>query len=180
MYNNDMEKPQLSVEQIIQTLNLQPLIGEGGLYTETYRSTLNIPGDVLPESYAGRPKPAGTAIFYLLTNQPDSFSAFHRLPGDEIYHFYLGDPLELILLFPDGSSQHVLLGQDLLHNQHLQFVVPANAWQGSRVAPGGKYSLVGTTMAPGFTPEDFQSGQRERLLAQYPQERDAILALTRS
>jgi uncharacterized protein len=168
------------INDLIQKLNLQPLPGEGGLYAETYRSALEISGSALPEIYADRAKPCGTAIFYLLTSQPDSFSAFHRLPSDEIYHFYLGNPLELTLLYPDGSSRRVLLGQDLWNDQHLQWVVPAGVWQGSRVLPGGSFSLVGTTMAPGFTLSDYQGGRREELLALYPNEIKIIQALTRS
>lgn len=175
-----MGKTELPIEKIVQKLNLLPLTGEGGLFTQTYRSSLEIPTDVLSGNYTGTSKPAGTAIFYLLTDQPNSFSAFHRLPSDEIYHFYLGDPLEMVLLYPDGSSQHILLGQDLFNDQCLQFVVPAGVWQASSVAPGGRFSLVGTTMAPGFTPEDFIEGQRETLLAQYPQEKAAVLSLTRT
>lgn len=167
------------IAQLIQKLNLQPLPGEGGLYRETYRSAELLPRAALPESYTGQEKPFGTAIYYLLTDQPDSFSALHRLPTDEVYHFYLGDPLEMTLLFPDGTSWQIILGQDFAAGQHFQFVVPAGVWQGSRVAPGGKFSLVGTTMAPGFTVSDYEGGQRDDLLRQYPQERERILALTR-
>ena len=149
------------------------------MYAETYRSGLEIPGSALPDVYMGRSKPVGTAIFYLLTDQPDSFSALHRLPSDEIYHFYLGDPLEMTLLFPDGSVQTIVMGQDVLNNQRLQFVAPAGVWQGSRVREGGKFALVGTTMAPGFTFDDFQAGEREKLLALYPGARACILDLTR-
>lgn len=169
----------LSIEQIIQTLGLSPLPAEGGLYRETYRASDTIPPSALDGRYAGQEKPCGTAIFYLLTNQPDSFSALHRLPTDEVYHFYLGDPLEMTLLHPDGTVQTVILGQDLLQGQQVQFVVPRGVWQGSRVNAGGQYALVGTTMAPGFTPADYEGSNREMLLAQYPQARDAILALTR-
>jgi uncharacterized protein len=108
-----------------------------------------------------------------------AFSAFHRLPTDEVYHFYLGDPLEMTLLFPDGSSQQVILGQDLLGGQRIQFAVPRSVWQGSRLLPGGRFALVGTTMAPGFTNPDYEHGDRTILLAQYPDQREHILALTR-
>ena len=172
-----MEK--LTIDAIIQKLNLIPLAGEGGLFAETYRSAQTIPAEALPERYGGRSKPFGTAIFYLLSNDPDSFSAFHRLLSDEVYHFYLGDPLALTLLHPDGTSQTVTMGQDLLNGQQLQVVVPAGVWQGSRLAAGGAYALLGTTMAPGFTPEDYESGQQADLLARYPQEKERILALTR-
>lgn len=171
--------PEFDVQQIIHALHLQPLAMEGGLYRETYRSDETIPAQMLPERYAREPKPFGTAIFYLLTNHPDSFSALHRLPTDETYHFYLGDPLEMTLLYPDGSSAQIVLGQDVLNGQQVQFTAPRGVWQGSRVAPGGQFALVGTTMAPGFTPSDFEPGHRAALLEAYPSERERILALTR-
>lgn len=171
--------PEPDVQQIIRALNLQPLTMEGGLYRESYRSPETIPGGALPERYARESKPFGTAIFYLLTDHPDSFSAMHRLPTDETFHFYLGDPLELTLLYPNGESSQILLGQDILHGQQVQFTVPHGVWQGSRVAPGGRFALLGTTMAPGFTPTDFEAGDRAVLLERYPAEQERILALTR-
>jgi uncharacterized protein len=170
----------LSAEQIIQLLGLQPLPAEGGLYRETYLSNERITGIALPERYQGQDRHFGSAIFYLLTSDLDSFSALHRLQSDEIYHFYLGDPLELTLLFPDGSAQQVILGQNLFEGQKLQFVVPKGVWQGSRVVPGGRYALVGTTMAPGFSFQDFEVGNRFALLEQYPEQEVAIRSLTRT
>jgi uncharacterized protein len=166
------------VDQIIHALDLQPLAAEGGLYRQTWKSPQQLPAGNLPPASGGE-KPLGTAIFYLLTGQADSFSALHRLPVDEIWHFYLGDPLEMTLLYPDGSSRQVILGQDVLHEQQVQFTAPGQVWQGTRLMPGGRFALVGTTMCPGFTPEDYEGGRRADLLAQYPHERERILALTR-
>ncbi len=189
----------INIEQLIYHLRLEPLPGEGGLYRQTYRSPEDIPSAGLPERYPGLPKPYGTAILYLLTNNPapasgvipnasattsvpdaaSTFSAFHRLPTDEVYHFYLGDPVELTLLFPDGSSLQAILGQDILGGQQVQFVVPRGVWQGARLLPGGRFALLGTTMAPGYTQPDYEPGLRADLLAQYPHERERIQALTR-
>jgi predicted cupin superfamily sugar epimerase len=169
----------LTAEQITRALGLEPLPIEGGLYRQTYRSSEDIPVHALPERYPGQTKPFGTAIFYLLTDQPDSFSEFHRLLTDEVFHFYLGDPLEITLLFPGGESQQVILGQNILKGQFLQFAVPAGVWQGSRVAPGGRYSLIGTTMAPGYTDPDYERGTRAALQQQYPHEVEKIHLLTR-
>ncbi len=168
----------MDIEQIVHLLGLKPLPQEGGLYAETYRSTEVIPTEALPARYPRADKPCSTAIYYLLTADPPTFSALHRLPTDEIYHFYLGDPLEMTLLYPDGTHRQVILGHDLLAGQQVQFVVPAGVWQGSRVASGGKYALVGTTMAPGYTSDDYEHGDRETLLAQYPSAREQILSLT--
>ena len=125
-------------------------------------------------------KPRSTAILYLLSaDDPDSFSALHRLPTDEVYHFYLGDPVELLLLRQDGESEIVTLGHDILNGQHVQFAVPAGAWQGARVVPGGEFALMGTTMAPGFTDTDYVPGDRDTLLERFPDRAELISLLTR-
>lgn len=168
----------LDASKIIELLHLEPLDIEGGLYHQGYSAREEIPAGALPERY-GSPRPMGTAIYFLLEDQPDSFSALHRLLTDEIYHFYLGDPVEMTLLHPDGRSETVILGTDLLYGQQVQFVVPAGVWQGSRLQPGGGWALLGTTMAPGYVQEDFTLGDRAELLAQYPWARESILHLTR-
>jgi uncharacterized protein len=174
-----LAEKELSAREIIQALRLEPLPGEGGLFRQSYLSGCEIPGQALPQRYDGKTHPCGTGIYYLLTDQPDSFSEFHCLLTDEVFHFYLGDPLEINLLFPDGSSQQVILGREILHGQQLQFTIPAGVWQGSCVAPGGKYTLIGTTMAPGYLQSDYTQGQREELSRQYPARRDWITRLTR-
>jgi len=164
--------------RLIKILDLQPLPGEGGLFYQSYKSEDIIPIDVLPERYTGS-HAFCTAIYYLLSNDPDSFSAFHRLPTDEIYHFYLGDPVEMHLLFPDGTSQLVLLGSDLFGGQQVQFVVPCGVWQGSRLKDGGRFALLGTTMSPGFETSDYVPGDREALIRQFPDHVEWIQRLTR-
>jgi hypothetical protein len=111
---------------------------------------------------------------------PDTFSAMHRLNGDEVYHFYLGDPAEMLILKPDGTGETLLMGQDIVSGMRLQHVVPGGVWQGSRLRPGGKFALLGTTMAPGFDPADFELGSRDELSARYPACAELIAALTRS
>lgn len=174
-----MDSPDFTVSQIVLALGLEPLPEEGGLFRQAYRSSDELPGSCLPQRYRGETRPCGTAIYYLLTDEPDSFSAFHRLLTDEVFHFYLGDPLEVNLLFPTGETRQILLGQDILNGQHLQLTVPAGVWQGSRVAAGGRYSLIGTTMAPGYTQSDFELGKQEAMLEQYPRESEIIRRLTR-
>jgi len=170
--------PELTPKTLIDILGLAPLEAEGGWFRQSYRSKDVLPQDVLPARYKTE-KPAGTAIYYLLTNEPGSVSIFHRLPTDEIYHFYLGDPVELTMLFPAGESRSAALGQGLLGGQHVQFTVPAGVWQGSRLCPGGTFALLGTTMAPGFTDDDFEPARRADLLAEFPQHAEIIRELTR-
>lgn len=164
----------MTAAEIIACLGLRPLPIEGGYYRETYRSGESLPASALPR-YPGA-RSLSTGIYYLLT--PDTFSALHRLRSDEIYHFYLGDPVELLLLFSDGRGECRRLGIDLSSGERPQLVVPAGAWQGSRLAPGGSVALLGTTVAPGFELADFEAGSRSQLLAAYPDFRAEIEALT--
>lgn len=168
----------LTPQQIIDHLGLEPLHEEGGLFIQSYCSPETISREHLPERYQGD-KPFGTAIYYLLTAEVDSFSALHKLPTDEMYHFYLGDPVELLQLHPDGTSRRVILGQDLLAGQKLQHLVPHGVWQGSHLIPGGNFALLGTTMAPGYTPEDYVAGVAGELITQYPDQAELIRQLTR-
>lgn len=155
----------MTADEIKQLLQLQPLSIEGGFFRETYRSRWAVSAEYLPDGFAGS-RSIGTAIYYMLT--PETFSALHRLPGTEVFHFYLGDPVVMLQLLPDGSSRTITLGSDLLNGQQPQVVVRGQVWQGSRLAPGGKLALMGTTMSPGFDYADYETADREQLIAQYP------------
>jgi len=162
--------------EIIKILSLKPLPGEGGYYRETYRSASKLPKEMLTDSYVSG-KHLCTAIFYLLT--PDTFSNLHRLPTDEIYHFYLGDPVTMLLLYPDWTGKIITLGQDIKKGHSLQLVVPGGVWQGSFLAEGGKYALMGTTMSPGFDFSDYEPGLRSFLIEKYIEYKDIIIKLTK-
>ena len=134
-----------------------------------------IPKEALPSRY-NKSKPFGTAIYYLLT--PDTYSALHRLPTDEIYHFYMGDAVIMLQLHPDGTSELITLGKRIDKGEQLQVIVPKGTWQGSFLKEGGKFALMGTTMAPGFDFSDYEEGERAFLLKKYPEHRDLIIRLT--
>jgi predicted cupin superfamily sugar epimerase len=165
----------LTAQEIIQRLQLEPLAGEGGYFRETYRSKLAIPSNVLSELYDGD-RQVATAMFYLLT--PETFSAMHRLPGDEIFHFYVGDAVEMLQLHPNGTGDIIRIGSDIDAGMRPQVLVPGGSWQGSRLLPGGSFALMGTTMAPGFEFADYATGRRAELIAHYPNYRELITALT--
>lgn len=174
--NGGISVSMLTAKQIQELFKLQPLPIEGGHFSQSYRSKSTLTQPALPACYAGE-RGLSTAIYYMLT--PDTFSAMHRLKGDEIYHFYLGDPVEMLMLKPDGAAEAVLLGQDILAGMRVQHTVAGGTWQGSRLAPGGKYALMGTTMAPGFDQADYEQGKRDALSAQYPNYAPLIAFLTR-
>jgi len=124
-------------------------------------------------------KPLCSAIVALVTDDPSTFSDMHRLPTDEIWHFYLGDPIELLLLHRDGRDELVVLGQEVLAGQEVQRVVAAGTWMGARLRPGGEYGVYGNTMAPGFVLSDFEGAAAADLIARWPHRADLITALTR-
>lgn len=158
-----MNKP--TAQELAKQLGLQPLDREGGMFRRTWQAAREEGG-----------KPLGTAIYFLLTDR--SYSHFHRLPSDEVYHFYLGDPVELYLLGPEGQVRRIVLGTDLADSQVPQAVAPAGWWQGSRVIPGGQYALLGTTMCPGYADEDYEHGDAAVLKPQYPRAAEIIDTLT--
>ncbi|WP_045562529.1 cupin domain-containing protein [Streptomyces sp. FxanaA7] len=167
----------MTPEDLIAHYELEPIPREGGRFRQTWAG---------PERGDGRPE--GTAIVALLTTEPGDYSALHRLPGDEIWHFHLGDPLRMLLLLPDGSSRTVVLGPDVLDGQHVQYVVPAGTWMGARV-PGGRtgeggggggWTLFGCTMAPGFTFEGYEHGDAAELARLYPERVAEIRELGRA
>ncbi len=168
--------PELTADELRQMLHLEPLTIEGGYFRETYRSAGQIPHSALP-TYNG-PRAFSTCIYYLLT--PDTFSVIHRLPGEEIFHFYLGDPVEMLQLHPDGHGEPITLGSDLRSGMTPQHVVPAHVWQGARLKAGGRFALMGTTVAPGFDYADYETGNRDELIRQFPAFSDQIRSLTRA
>jgi len=165
----------MDAAQIIRRLGLRPHPSEGGFFRETYRSPDALAAEALGSRYEDR-RSLSTAIYYLLT--PETFSVMHRLRSDEIFHFYLGDPLTLLMLYADGQGETKTLGKDIEAGQQLQVPVPRGVWQGLFLNEGGSFALLGTTMAPGFDYEDFELGERESLARLYPEFSSLIRRLT--
>jgi predicted cupin superfamily sugar epimerase len=161
--------------QIIKKLGLEPLPGEGGLYKETYRSKLTF--DASAHGVAGSgPRQVSTAIYYMITE--NDFSALHRVKSDEIFHFYKGDPVEMVQILADGKFKRIVIGSDILADQAVQVVVPAGIWQGTRLVKGGKWALLGTTVAPGFDFSDFELADRKHLTKEFPVHAETITHYT--
>ena len=157
----------LTAEEVIAALGLEPHPLEGGFFRETYRTG----------HMHGQERPLATGIYYLLT--PQSCSALHRLPGDELFHFYLGDPVRQLQLYPDGAGKEFTLGTDLAAGQVPQLVVTAGAWQGSHLLGGPHgFALLGATMAPGFDYADYATSRRGELTARWPAFAELIAKLT--
>ncbi|HEY3921041.1 MAG TPA: cupin domain-containing protein [Gaiellaceae bacterium] len=137
---------------IVGALGLEPLPHEGGMFVQT-----------LVDEHS-------TAIYYLL--EPPAVSAMHRLTSTEVFHFYAGSPARMLLLHPDGSIDEPALGTDIGEGERPQVVVPAGTWQGTSSL--GAWTLLGTTMAPGFTWDGFELGERVALAERWPQARARI------
>ena len=147
----------MTTEEISAILGLEPLPLEGGMWAETWRDE------------------HGSAIYYLM--QPGDFSAMHRLDRTELWHHYIGSPVDFLLLEPDGSIAMPVLGGDLAAGQRPFLAVPTSTWMGASTM--GDWSLVGTTMAPPYNPDGFKLGSAERLTAEFPVAATRIASLVR-
>jgi predicted cupin superfamily sugar epimerase len=157
-------------DEIKTLLRLAPHPVEGGFFRRTYTATgsVDLPRGVRAQS---------SAIYYLL--EAGTFSELHMLESDEIFHFYLGDPVEMLQLYPDGRSAIFTLGQDLSADQHVQLIVPAGVWQGLRLIGNGSVALLGCTVTPGFDFADYHNAGYAELAAKWPERAERIRALTR-
>jgi predicted cupin superfamily sugar epimerase len=120
---------------------------EGGHFREVFRSRLRVqPDDSRPA------RAALTTIYFLLT--AGDVSRWHRVASDEVWHFYEGDPLELLTIDAQSHQvEHYLLGGVSVDARPVH-AVPTGVWQAARTT--GAYTLVGCTVGPGFDFEDFQ------------------------
>lgn len=162
------------IDTIIKTLDLKPH-PEGGYFKETYRSIGEIKEDSLATDYNGK-RNYSTCIYFLLTSH--SFSAFHRIKQDEIWHFYDGSAIRLHVITPEGHYLNHLIGRDVLNGEIPQFVVPGGCWFGAEVVDDDAYALVGCTVSPGFSFEDFELKPRKELVALFPHLKEVIGKLT--
>lgn len=145
--------------RIADILGLAPLPDEGGLYRQMWSDGTS------------------TAIYFLLTC--GDFSALHLLSGPETYHYYGGAPLQLLLL--DDASDEIsepVLGMNLQTGQRPQLTVPGGVWQGS--SSRGAWTLIGTTMAPGFSWDAFILADRGEMCDRFPTVAQRIVELTRA
>ncbi len=130
----------LSAADVIEMLDLGPH-PEGGYYRETFRDAHVVEG-----------RAASTAIYFLLT--AGSISHWHRVDAAEVWHWYAGDALEIRFGKTVDESVCQQLGPDIATGARPQIVVPANHWQSAQSL--GAWTLVGCTVAPGFTFAGFE------------------------
>lgn len=166
-----MPNANYSQAEYVKLLNLQPH-PEGGYYTETYRSD-----EVVSLKSFNGSRNISTGIYYLL--EKGTFSAFHRIKSDEMWHFYDGTDLSVYILDQQGALEVIRLGRNIGNGEKLQAVVPAGCWFASRVESEDGLALVGCTVSPGFDFKDFEMGNRNDLIQKFPEHSELIKSLTR-
>ena len=164
-----------SIDELKELLRLAPLPEEGGLYSEVHRSAESVGRAGLPERFTGDRRLC-TDIYYLLPGNGKSL--LHRIKGEELWHFLMGDPFTLVEIAAGGAVKKTVMGQNLRAGEKLIHAVRAGAWFGCYPGEGGEYSLVSCTVAPGFEFEDFELGNRDELLKAFPHAEIEILKLT--
>lgn len=167
----------VTADDVIKTLDLKPLPEEGGYFRETYRSDkVNAPASIFGIN-SNDQRVISTAIYYLV--RPESFSALHRIQSDEVFHFYGGDPVEMIQIDEKGTLTRYVLGSNIFNGESPQVVVRRGTWQALKLKDGGAWALMGTTVSPGFEFTDFELGDRNKILKQFPQHSNDIIRFSR-
>jgi predicted cupin superfamily sugar epimerase len=167
----------LSADEVKKLLKLTPHPREGGWFVRTYEAEELIAASEFANGMYVGARRTGTAIYYLL--EPETFSEMHCLASDEIFHHYMGGAVEMLQLLPDGRSETVVIGGDLIAGQRPQVVVPRGVWQGSRLVRPEGFALLGCTVSPGFEYADYETMAREELIERWPGEAEGIRRLTR-
>src|SRR5262245_32308762 len=121
----------MTADEVKRRFGLEPLAHEGGFFRRTYESA----GKFSPRGHKGE-RHYSTAIYYLVT--PESFSSLHRVPQDELFHFYAGDPVEMLQITETGEKKLIVIGNDLSRGHEPQCVAPGGVWQGTRLISGGR------------------------------------------
>lgn len=155
------------IQDLIQKYNLEPH-PEGGFFSETYRSEET-------SDFAMGKRNLSTGIYFLIPE--GKFSWWHRIQSDEMWHFYMGGPLEIWEIDLQGNYKKTILGSNFKSGESFQYLVPKGHWFGARPCKKSQFSFVGCTVAPGFDFQDFELADEKNFLEQYPNLINEILNL---
>ena len=136
-----------------------------GYVRVTFLSQQRIAPGGLPAPFADG-RPLGSALYFLVT--PEAPVRLHRIRNDQLYHYYLGDPLEVFLLHADGNAERVVVGPDLRAGQRVQLLIPGNTFHTARLIGGKGWFLGASTEWPGVMPADVEIGKLDELAGKYP------------
>ena len=164
----------LSSAEVMKLLGLHPH-PTCGFTNEVYRSALTVPAADLPDGYDG-PRTLGGFLYFLVTDQ--AHIRLHCIRSDQMYHHYFGEPLDVLLLYPDGKSEVRVVGADLAAGMRPQLLVPGGTFHAGRIRTGGGYALLGTSVWLRAEPSDVEMGNAELLTAKYPAAKAEIISFT--
>jgi predicted cupin superfamily sugar epimerase len=154
----------MTFEDVRKLLNLSPN-ATCGYVRVTFVSKHKIaPGGMQAPFADGRP--AGSALYFMLT--PEDPVKLHRIRNDQLYHYYLGDPIEVLMLLEDGSAELHTVGPDIRKDQKVQLFIPGGTFHTARVTGARRWFLGASTEWPGVEPADVELGNVDMLAAKYP------------
>lgn len=153
----------MTAEEIRSLLQLEPN-ATCGFVRETYRAQQAIGPGGLPAPFADG-RPMGSALYFMVT--PAAPVKLHRIRNDQLYHYYLGDPIEVLLLTNKG--ERVIVGPDLRAGHRVQLFIPGNTFHTARIIGTKNWFLGASTEWPGVIPADVELGNADRLAAEFPQ-----------
>jgi predicted cupin superfamily sugar epimerase len=152
----------MTASDVLKLLDLKPN-ATCGFVRETYRAKQQIAPGGLPAPFeAGRPM--GSALYFMVT--PQAPVRLHRIRNDQLYHYYLGDPIEVLLL--RGEGEHVIVGPDLRAGHRVQLLIPGNTFHTARIIGQKRWFLGASTEWPGVIPADVELGKPDVLTAEFP------------
>jgi uncharacterized protein len=154
----------LTADEIRSLLELEPN-ATCGFVRVTFLSKQSIAPGGLPAPFADG-RPLGSALYFMVT--PGAPVRLHRIRNDQLYHYYLGDPLEVFLLHADGTTERTIVGPDLRNGQRVQLLIPGNTFHTARLTGHRRWFLGASTEWPGVMPADVEIGNLDELAGKYP------------
>lgn len=152
----------MTADEVRALLNLEPN-ATCGFVRETYVAKQKLAAGALPAPFEAE-RPIGSALYFMVT--PSAPVKLHRIRNDQLYHYYLGDPLEVLLLRNGG--EHVIVGPDLKAGHRVQLLIPGNTFHTARVIGTKRWFLGASTEWPGVIPADVELGKPDVLTAEFP------------
>jgi predicted cupin superfamily sugar epimerase len=155
---------ELTGDEICRLLELEPN-ATCGFVRLTFTSRQSIAAGGLPAPFADE-RPLGSALYFMVTSGAPV--RLHRIRNDQLYHYYLGDPLEVFLLHAGGDAERVIVGPDLRAGHRVQLLIPGNTFHTARLIGRAHWFLGASTEWPGVVPADVEIGSLDEIAGRYP------------
>ena len=162
-----LHRGDLSAEDVRRLLRLEPH-ATCGFVRLTFVSKEVLPAGGLPPPFDAE-RPLGSALYFMVT--PSAPVRLHRIRNDQLYHYYLGAPLEVFLLHANGEAERVMVGPELRGGERVQLLIPGGTFHTARVigrSGGQDWFLGASTEWPGVVPADVEIGNLDELAGKYP------------